>query len=143
MSYDSEVPTPSSVLGWEVGEWHVRHDQLVAYMRTLAEHSDRVAIEVTGKTYEERPLLLLTISSPQNLERLEAIRDEHLRLGDPAAPRPDTAEMPVVVYLGYSVHGNEASGANASLLVAYHLAAAGAEYHRNPGSERLGGDSGE
>ena len=127
VAYDPEVPTPASVLGWEVGDWHVRHDQLVAYMRALAAHSDRVAIEVTGKTYEERPLLLLTISSPRNLARLDAIRDEHLRLGDPAAPRPDTAGMPVVVYLGYSVHGNEASGANASLLVAYHLAAARGE----------------
>ena len=30
--------------------------------------------------------------------------------------------MPLVVVLSYSIHGNEASGANAALLVAYELA---------------------
>ena len=33
-------------------------------------------------------------------------------------------DMPVIVSLIYSIHGNEASGVNASLAVAYHLAAA-------------------
>jgi hypothetical protein len=32
--------------------------------------------------------------------------------------------MPVVLFMGYSVHGNEPSGANAALLAAYHFAAA-------------------
>ena len=32
--------------------------------------------------------------------------------------------MPIVVYIGHSIHGNEPSGANASLLSAYYLAAA-------------------
>lgn len=127
VTYSGSVPQPSSVLGWEVGTWHVRHDLLVAYMRELAEQSDRVRIEVTGKTHEDRPLLLLTISSPRNLARLDEIRREHLLLSDPSVDKPDTTSMPVVVYLGYSIHGNEASGSNAALLVAYHLAAARGE----------------
>ncbi len=32
--------------------------------------------------------------------------------------------MPIVVYQGFSIHGNEPSGSNAALLVAYYLAAA-------------------
>ena len=124
VAYDPEIPTPSSVLGFEVGEWHVRHDQLVAYLERLAESSERVRIEETGKTHEGRRLLLLTVSSPANLVRLEELRSEHARLSDPAAEAPDVAAMPVVVNLGYSVHGNEASGSNAALLAAYHLAAA-------------------
>ncbi len=124
VAYDPEIPTPDSVLGFTVGEWHVRHDQLVAYMRELAASSDRIRIEEIGRTHELRPLLHLTVSSPENLERLEEIRQAHLALSDPAADAPDTATMPVVVNLGYSVHGNEASGANASLLAAYYLAAA-------------------
>ncbi|MCP4664345.1 MAG: zinc carboxypeptidase [bacterium] len=122
--YDPAIPQPSSVLGYEVGVWHVRHDQLLSYLRTLAAHSDRVTIDVTGSSHEQRNLVLLTISAPENLARSEAIREQHLRLSDPAAEPPDTAEMPVVVNLGYGVHGNEASGPNAALLVAYHLAAA-------------------
>ncbi|MCP3956769.1 MAG: zinc carboxypeptidase [bacterium] len=122
-TYDPAIPAPSSVLGFEVGEWHVRHDQLVAYMRRLAESSDRVLLEETGRTHEHRQLLLLIISSPENLARLEELRQEHLTIGDPTAEPPRTDGMPVFVNLGYSVHGNEASGSNASLLAAYHLAA--------------------
>ena len=132
VTYDPEIPTPESVLGFAVGERHVRHDQLVAYMRALAESSDRIRIEETGRTHELRPLLLLTISSPENLERLEEIRRAHLALSDPTLEAPDSSTLPVVVNLGYSVHGNEASGSNASLLAAYYLAAA-------TGSEIIGG----
>ncbi len=124
VSYDPAIPKPSDVLGYEVGEWHVRHDLLVAYFRTLAAASDRVTVAETGRTHEARPLLLVTITAPANHDRLESIRTEHLSLTDPAQPMPDVSAMPAVVYMGYSVHGNEASGSNASLLVAYHLAAA-------------------
>ncbi len=126
VEYDPAIPTPASVLGFEVGERHVRPDQLVRYMEVLAASSDRVTLEVTGQTHERRPLLLLTITSPGNHSRLEAIRAAHLALSDPAKPMPSDdalAAMPAVVYLGYSIHGNEASGSNASLAVAYALAA--------------------
>ena len=52
VNYSSKVPTPASVLGFEVGEWHVRHDQLVRYMETLAEASPRVELIETGRTHE-------------------------------------------------------------------------------------------
>ncbi len=122
--YDERVPKPAEVLGFEVGEWHVRHDLLVAYMRAVAAASERVTLTTTGHTYEQRPQLLLTITSPSNHGRLESIRNQHLALSDPAVARPQTAAMPVVVHLGYSIHGDEASGSNAALVVAYHLAAA-------------------
>ena len=127
VTLDADVPPPRSVLGFQVGEWHVRHDQLVAYMRVLARSSDRVKLVEIGRTHEQRSLLMLTISSPENLARLEEIRSAHLALSDPAAEAPDTEGMPVVVNLSYGVHGNEASGSNASLLVAYYLAAATGE----------------
>lgn len=127
--YDPAVPTPAEVLGFELGTWHVRHDQLVAYMRALAAASPRVEFAVTGHSYEHRELVLLTISDPDNLAHIEAIREAHLAALDPtrtapASPDGARAQQPVVVALGYSVHGDEASGANASLAVAYHLAAA-------------------
>jgi len=126
-SYDPGVPRPEEVLGFEVGEWHVRHDQLVEYARRLAASSDRVLLEEQGRTHEGRPLLLLTISSPANLARIDEIRRRHRELSEPpyrAADAGALAEMPVVVWLGYSIHGDEASGSNAALLVGWHLAAA-------------------
>ena len=121
--YDPAIPTPESVLGFTVGEWHVSHDKLSEYMRTLANASDRISIENRGKTYEDRPLLLLTITHPDNHARIEEIRNEHLQLTEKGGENLATENMPAVVYQGFSIHGNEPSGANAGLLVAYHLAA--------------------
>lgn len=122
---DPSIPTPKSVIGHEVGEWHVSHDRLVSYMYALDKASERVTLEVTGHTYEGRPLLLLTITSPKNHQNLESIRQQHLQLTDPARSSSlDVKTMPAVFYLGCSIHGNEPSGANAGLLAAYYFAAA-------------------
>src|SRR5688572_25759085 len=70
-SYSPDIPTPRSVIGHEVGEWHVTHDKLVLYMNALDKASDRITIDTTGYTHEGRPLLLLTITSPQNQGNIE------------------------------------------------------------------------
>lgn len=129
VTYNADIPTPKEILGQEVGEWHVRHDQLVEYMHAIAEASDRAVIVETGRSYENRQLLSLLFTSPANHARLEEIRLNHLKLGNPEVSADmDVSSMPVVVQLSYSVHGNEPSGSNSSLLTAYHLAAAqGAE----------------
>lgn len=125
IKYNPDFPTPESILGYNVGEWHVSHDQLVYYMKEMARLSDRITIKETGRTYENRPLLLLTITSPENHARIEELRAAHLKLSDPKSSSSiDIGQMPVVVWLGHSVHGNEASGSNSSLLTVYHWAAA-------------------
>jgi hypothetical protein len=118
--YNSEIPTPKEIIGHEVGEWHVTHDKLVMYMRALAKASERITIEERGKTYEDRPLLLLTITSPNNHKNLEEIRKKHI---DATNDTSVSTDNPVVVYQGFSIHGNEPSGSNAALAVAYYLAA--------------------
>ena len=125
ISYSPAIPTPKSVIGHEVGEWHVTHDRLISYMYALDKASDRISLEVTGYTYERRPLLLLIITSPKNHGSLENLRTQHVQLSDPSRSAAlDTKNMPAVFYIGFSIHGNEASGVNAGLLAAYHLAAA-------------------
>jgi hypothetical protein len=44
---------------------HTDHTQVANYMREVAKASDRIKIETTGYTFENRPLQLLTISSPK------------------------------------------------------------------------------
>lgn len=125
VSYDTAIPTPESIIGHSVGALHVTHDRLVNYMQALDKASDRISLEVTGYTHEGRPLLLLTVTSPQNHRDIESIRAQHLQLTNPSGSASlNTGAMPVVFYLGCSIHGNEASGSNAGLLIAYHLAAA-------------------
>ena len=122
VKFDPSIPTPEQVLGYEVGEWHVRHDQLVRYMEILADKSDRINFEVIGRTHEQRPLVMLTITAADKLSSIEQTRQAHLaRLSNNSSKAQDD---PAVVWMGYSVHGNESSGSNSSLLVAYYLAAA-------------------
>ncbi len=131
IQYDQEIPTPASSIGHEIGDWHITHDKLVQYMYLLAESSDRISLENRGKTFEGRPLLLLYITSPKNHSNLEQIRNKHVSLTENGANNIDVSNMPIVVYQGFSIHGNEPSGSNAALAVAYHLAAAqGAEIEK-------------
>lgn len=125
VTYDPKVPKPKDIIYHEVGEWHVTHDRLVNYMEAIATAApERVKLETMGFTYENRPQVLLIITSAKNQQRLEEIRQQHLLLSDPVtADAVNIADMPVVVWIGHSIHGNESSGSNAALLTAYHLAA--------------------
>ena len=126
INFDESIPKPSEIIGHEVGEWHVTHDKLVQYMYAVAESSDRVLIEETGKTYENRPLLILKVSSNKNIKVLEKIQKKHIEISN-GKKMNEFENMPAVVYQGYGVHGNEASASNASILGIYYLAASNSE----------------
>ena len=66
ISYDPQITTPAEFLGHEVGAWHVSHDRLYQYMLQLARESDRISVQEYARTYEARPLLLLTVTSAEN-----------------------------------------------------------------------------
>ncbi len=120
--FDARVPSPQQFLGYDIGSHYTRHDRLVAYFNELARVSDRVRVEVIGQSYEQRPLLLVTITSPRNHARSAQIAAQRQALVDPAQPLPGD-DAPSVVWLGYSVHGNETSSGEAAMLTAYYLAA--------------------
>ncbi|SDG39547.1 M14 family metallopeptidase [Psychroflexus sediminis] len=124
VSYNQDIPKPSEILGFVPGEWHVSHDKLVQYMTAVAESSDRISLENRGFTYEKRPLILLTVTSPENHDNLSEIKKKHLQIVSGEVSESDLASMPVVVNQGFSIHGNEPSGSNAALVLAYYLAAA-------------------
>ncbi len=120
-TFDPGIPSPEEFLGYPIGTFNTRHDKIVAYMQELARLSDRATYQSIGMTYEHRELPVLTVTSPANHARLEAIRQEHLESLDPtASPR---ADLPAIATLGYNVHGGEASGGEAALLTAYWLVA--------------------
>ena len=126
VTYNKLIPKPKDIIHHEVGEWHVTHDRLVNYMQAIATAApERVKLETMGFTYESRPQLLLVITSKNNHARLEQIRQQHLLLSDPSKSASlNISDMPIVVYVGHSIHGNEPSGSNAALVSAYYLAAA-------------------
>ncbi len=126
------IPAPWDFLGYDVGTHHTRYDIIVDYMETLAEKSDRVRFEVIGHSVELRPQVMLTITSPANYGNLEEIRLKHLDLASGSASSTDDQNsIPLIIQLGFNVHGNEASGGEASMLAAYYLAAAEGEEINN------------
>ncbi len=125
VAYNTAIPTPLSYLGFEVGEWHVSHDQLVGYMKALDQASDRISLSEYGRSHEGRPMLCLTITATENHARLKDIQAQRSLLVDPDnSKKADLNNLPAVNYMGYSIHGNEPSGSNAAVLMAYYLAAA-------------------
>ncbi len=119
IEFNEEIPTPEEYLGYQIGEWHISHDQLIGYCKILAEKSDRVTLKEYARSHENRPLINLIFSHPKNQSNLDSLRKRHLQISDEGIVK----NVPLVLYQGYSIHGNEPSGANAAALVAYYLAA--------------------
>lgn len=126
LDYNSDITTPKEFLGWQVGDWHISHDLQQAYMRLLASQSDRIILEEIGRSYEDRPLLNLIITSPENHARLDELQELHIGWNSRGSGVKDSDldRVPAILYQGFSIHGNEPSGGNAAVLVAYYLAAA-------------------
>lgn len=79
-------------------------------------------LEKYGLTNEARPLQIAIFSSPENMAKLEQIRLNNLRLAGMANGQPDLSNPVAIVWLSMSVHGNEPSGAECSMELAYRLA---------------------
>ena len=120
-----KLTTPAEFLGYAVGQKFTPHHRLVSYYERIAQQApNRVKLIPYGTTNEGRPLMVAIISTPANLERLESIRANNLRLANVARDRAAAIETdaPALVWLSYNVHGNEASSSEASLLTLYTLA---------------------
>ncbi|WP_443943890.1 M14 family metallopeptidase [Pedobacter sp. AW1-32] len=119
---DAKITTPEQFLGYPIGTYFTRHDQVVAYLRHLEKQSDRIHVEEIGKTYEQRAQIIVTATSPANFAKLEQIRQAHLAQTDPNKAVLGN-DAPIIIHLGYGVHGNETSSTETSLLAVYYLAA--------------------
>ena len=126
--YDPAVPTPAAVLGYELGDRFTPHHLLSRYLEAVAEATPRVRLDTAGYSFEGREVFLAVVSSEANQARLPEIRAAANRLADPrgaSAAELDraVAATPTIVWLGYSIHGNEASGVEAGIATLYQLAA--------------------
>lgn len=124
------IPTPRSVLGFDPGDDRRLADwpTLLRYYRALARASDRVDYREMGKTTLDAPLIALTISSPQNLRRLDAFRRINDRLADPRtipANRVALASLRegrAMVLITGGIHSDEVGGNLTPAVLAYRLA---------------------
>ena len=123
--YNRSIPKPEEIIGHQIGTSHTRTDQVVDYFEALASRSNRIILNDHALTHEGRRLIHAIVTHPDNHENLEIIREGNLKLSDKpnSMSDQDLNKMPLVAYLGFSIHGDEASGTEASLLLLYHLAA--------------------
>ncbi len=113
-NFNPAIPTPEQFLGYAIGSHHTRHDKIVEYFKTLDKLSDRMVVEEIGETIGHRVQIVAKITSPANHVRLEDIRTRHLQ---------GNTDVPLIIQLGYNVHGNEPSSSEAAMLNAYYLTA--------------------
>jgi len=143
ISYDPAIPTPESVLGFPLGSRPVRYDEVVRYLKALDDASPRAELHAFGHTHEGRALYYLIVGSQENVRRAQDIKAGMAKVANPSAERtvatsdaiesgnasayPNAAAViansPAIAWMGYSIHGDELSGVDASLYVAYRLVA--------------------
>lgn len=120
---NSAIPSPEQFLGYPIGNHHTRYDKVVEYIKELDRLSDRMTSKIIGYTYEQRPQIVATITAPANHARLEEIRLANIK----RARNTGGDDQPLVITLGYNVHGNEPSSTEAAMLTAYYLTASQSE----------------
>jgi Zinc carboxypeptidase len=130
----SAVPTPAEVLGFTPGDDRklASWDQVVDYFKRLDESSDRIRFEELGKTTMGKPFVMVTISSPENLARLEEYKQIQEQLADPrklgsVAVRDEKAAELIargktVVLITCGIHSTEVGSYLSSMLIAHRLA---------------------
>ena len=121
--FNNSILSPEEFLGYEIGFQHTRHDQIVSYLTYLSTVSNKADLVNYGKTHEGRNLVILTITSESNLNNLDDIQKEHLQYTVPGTSVDLNKDLPIIINLGYGVHGNEPSSSEAALLTAYTLVA--------------------
>ncbi len=121
--YNENIQSPEEFLGYEIGFEHTRHDLIVSYLNYLSNSSKKAEIIKYGESHEGRDLIMLTVSSTNNLSNLDKIKQEHLKYTEPTSNLEVNKNLPVIINLGYGVHGNEPSSAEAAILAAYTLVA--------------------
>ncbi len=116
------IPSPKQFLGYELGEHFTPGYKVVEYFNAVARSaSSMVKVQKYGETNEGRDLITAFISSPKNIQNLENIRLNNMRLADMQTDGTADVNVPAIVWLSYNIHGNEPSSTEAAMKVLYAL----------------------
>ena len=120
------MPTPEQFFGFQMGADRklANWDKLHEYYQRLAKVSNKMRLMELGKTSEGRPYIVLFISSPANLARLDHYKQLNARLADPrglseAEAKQLVAEAKAVVVQSFALHSNEVAAAQTAAEYVY------------------------
>ncbi len=123
------ITSPDQFFGYHLGADRemARWDEIVRYFEQLGKESDRVRTINMGPSTEGNPFLEVIITSPENFENLEEIRQTSLALADPRGLEQDQIDSLVqkgkaVCVQSMSLHATEIGGTQMAPLLAYDLA---------------------
>jgi hypothetical protein len=118
--FTQSLPTPEQFLGYRLGTHFTPHYRVLEYFKAVAAVTPNMKLQQYGTTYEGRPLMMAIIASPENFGRLQAIQEQNLQLAN--GKGNSNSDYPVIVWLSYNVHGNEAVSTEAAMRTLYLLA---------------------
>lgn len=114
------VQSPSEFLGYELGSQWTPHHKMMDYFWHVADSSPMVEAKKYGDTNEGRKLMLVFVSTEENIEQLEEVRTNNLKRTGLVEGEP-TSNSTAIVWLSYNVHGNETSSSEAAMKTIYEL----------------------
>lgn len=116
----AQLQSPEQFLGYELGDQWTPHHKVLDYYQHVAAQSDMVTLTQYGTTNEGRELVYAVVTTEGNLQNIEEIRLNNLRLTGLEEGEPSGDEK-AIVWLSYNVHGNETSSSEAALKTIYTL----------------------
>ncbi|NQT63652.1 MAG: hypothetical protein HQ556_11885 [Candidatus Marinimicrobia bacterium] len=123
-TYNEAIPTPASILGFDIGDKPARHHEVIKFFKVQAETSPRAQYFEAGETHEKRLLGYLVVSSEKNMTNLDKIKTQLNKLADPRKNHSINLNTTKgVAWMMYSIHGDELSGTDAAIQLAYQLTA--------------------
>ncbi|MCL1131004.1 M14 family zinc carboxypeptidase [Shewanella sairae] len=115
--YGVATISPEEFLGYPLGERLLRHDQINYYLQQIAQQNPRVSLEDTGVSHEARKQLTAVITSVENQAKLDDILAQRQQVKYGAQQ-----DGPLIIWLAYSIHGDEISGAHSAIKLSHMLA---------------------
>jgi len=127
-TYDSNIDKPDTFLDFGYGERVASPSQITNAILSWGNQSNKLKVVEYARSHENRPLYAVYISSEENINRLDEIKKDVIKLSDAREINDSRAnklidKLPAIAWLAYSIHGNETSGADAALGLIYHLIA--------------------
>ena len=123
--YINTIDKPEKFLGFEYATRVATPEQITSAIQAWSAQSNRLKVVEYARSHENRPLHAVLISSPNNLNNLDDIKNKVAQLSDARITNDRVAktlinELPAIAWMAYSIHGNETSGADAALGIIYH-----------------------